>query len=90
MTEETYENSEAILALILGLLALVVPVLAPFAWFYGHREVDAIDRGDRDPAHRSQANFGRIVGMVISLISALFLTFAIFAVVYGVFVLAGR
>lgn len=44
------EESEATTALVLGVLSLFVPLLAPFAWYYGAREVNAIDANRRDPA----------------------------------------
>lgn len=59
------ETSQATLALILGILGIVMCGLAaPFAWWLGKSEVDAIDAGRRPPEGRSNANAGKILGMV--------------------------
>ena len=80
MTDQAFpEASESTAALILGVLTFPMPVLGPFAWFFGHREVSAIDAGRRDPVGRREANFGRIVGMVATIMAAAVLAFVVFA-----------
>jgi hypothetical protein len=47
-----------------GLLTGVLILLSPVAWLVGQQELTAIDDGRRDPANRSRANAGRIMGIV--------------------------
>lgn len=59
------EGSQATTALVLGILGIVTcPILAPIAWQLGTKELEAIDGGRRDPANRGNANVGRILGIV--------------------------
>jgi hypothetical protein len=56
--------------IVLGLLSfLVCGLLAPFAWYLGNRELQAIDAGMRPPDQRSMAEVGRILGMVMTLLA---------------------
>jgi hypothetical protein len=59
------ESSQAVLALILGIVGLFVfwPV-APFAWVIGRSEVRAVDAGRRDPSNRGVALAGQIMGII--------------------------
>ena len=51
--------------LIFGILGLVIcQIFAPFAWYMGNQAVAAIDAGRADPAERTSANIGRILGIV--------------------------
>ena len=82
MTDETSpESSASGAALVLGVLTFPMPFLGPFAWFIGHREVKAIDAGRRDPAGRREANFGRIVGMVATILAVAVVAFVAFALI---------
>ncbi len=59
------ESSQATLALILGIVGLVVcAIAAPFAWSIGNKELQGIDAGRRDPSNRGQANAGKILGII--------------------------
>lgn len=59
------EASQATLALVLGILGIVVcQVLAPAAWVIGNNELKAIDGGLRPPENRGNANAGKILGIV--------------------------
>ncbi len=61
------EQSQATLALILGLLGfLVMPLLAPFAWAIGSREISGIKAGRRPPENRTMARIGQILGILMS------------------------
>ena len=73
------EASQATLALILGSLLLLLPILSPFAWWLGGKEKKAIDAGRRDPANRGLA----VAGWVLGIIGTIFL---IIGVVVGVIV----
>lgn len=83
------EQSQATTALVLGILGLVLcQILAPFAWYIGNKEVDAIDAGRRPPENRGTGNAGRILGIIGSvllilglLVGALILFLGIFGVV---------
>ena len=87
MADQTFpESSASGAALILGVLTFPIPLLGPFAWFVGHREVKAIDAGRRDPEGRREANFGRIVGMIATILAAAVLAFLVFALVLALIV----
>jgi len=66
MTANHYpEDSQATVSLVLGILGLVLcQVLAPFAWSIGNTEIKAIDAGQRNPANRSTAQAGKILGII--------------------------
>lgn len=67
------EQSRATTVFVLGLLGvLVFPLLAPFAWSMGTRELQAIDTGRRAPDNRQLARIGRILGIAMSLLLILF------------------
>lgn len=66
-TSQPQEASQATTILILGILGLVVcGLLGPVAWYMGNQELAAIDAGRRPAEGRSNANIGRILGMVTS------------------------
>ncbi|MEM9134078.1 MAG: DUF4190 domain-containing protein [Actinomycetota bacterium] len=61
------EQSQATAAFVLGLLGFfVMPLLAPFAWAMGSREIAAIDAGRRPPGNRTLARIGQVLGIVMS------------------------
>ena len=66
MTQSPYpEASQATTALVLGILGIVIcPVLGPFAWSMGVKEMQAIDGGRRPPENRGTANASKILGIV--------------------------
>jgi hypothetical protein len=79
------EPSQAVLALILGIVGLFVfwPV-APFAWVIGRNEVRAVDAGRRDPSNRGAALAGQvmgIIGTVLLVLGALLIVVAIIVLV---------
>ncbi len=63
------ESSQATTILVLGVLSLVcLPILGPVAWVLGNQELRAIHEGRRDPANRSTANAGKILGIIGSVL----------------------
>ncbi len=59
------EASQATTILVLGIISVVAcQILGPFAWTMGNKELEAIDAGRRPPENRSNANAGRILGIV--------------------------
>jgi hypothetical protein len=59
------ESSQATTALVLGILSIVIcQLLGPFAWYIGKQELEAIDAGRRPPDNRGNANAGKILGIV--------------------------
>jgi uncharacterized membrane protein YjgN (DUF898 family) len=59
------EHPQATMVLILGILGLVLcTVLSPIAWVMGNRVVREIDASAGQVGGRSQANAGRICGIV--------------------------
>ncbi len=90
VTNEMYpEQSQATTALVLGILGIVIcGLLAPFAWYIGNKEVQAIDEGLRPPENRGTANAGKILGIIGTvllaigvIIGVIFLLFAVVAAV---------
>jgi hypothetical protein len=77
-----WEPSHAVLALVLGLIALFVfwP-LAPFAWGIGRNEIRAVDAGRRDPANRGVAVAGMVLGIIGTALLVLGFVFVVIAVV---------
>lgn len=67
------EQSQATAAFVLGLLGFFVfPLLAPFAWAMGSREIAGIDAGRRPPDNRSLARIGQVLGIIMSALLILF------------------
>lgn len=63
------EQSQATLALVLGIIGIVAcQVLGPFAWYVGQKELQAIDAGNRPPENRSTANAGKILGIITTVL----------------------
>jgi ABC-type Fe3+ transport system permease subunit len=76
------EQSQATTVFVLGLLGLLVfPLLAPFAWTMGTRELAAIDAGRRPPDNRHLARIGQILGIVMSSLLILFVVVIVALVV---------
>lgn len=74
------EQSQATLALVLGIIGLVAcQILGPVAWIIGNNELKAIDEGRRPPENRGNANAGKILGIISTVLLALGLL-ALFAV----------
>lgn len=79
------ESSNALLALILSIANFIVcPVLSPIAWVIASKELRAIDAGRRDPAKRDQANAGRILGIIGTVLLVLGVVFLFFIIVIAV------
>jgi hypothetical protein len=57
--------SNATTVLVLGIASIMFcALLGPFAWGFGSNELARIDAGQSDPAKRSEAVAGRILGMI--------------------------
>jgi uncharacterized membrane protein YjgN (DUF898 family) len=77
------EHPQAILVLILGILGIVVcGLVAPFAWVMGTRVVREIDASNGQLGGRSEAQTGRICGMVGTGFLALGLLAAVVAIIF--------
>lgn len=78
------EQSQATTALVLGILGLVLcQILAPFAWYIGNQEVNAIDAGRRPPENRGTANAGRILGIIGTVLIVIGIIVLIGILVFG-------
>ena len=64
------EESQALLTLILSLVGIFVcsGVLSPVAWYFGNKELAAIDAGRRDPSKRDMAKAGQVIGIIGSVL----------------------
>ena len=86
------EQSQAVTALVLGVLSIVVcQLLGPFAWKMGNDELRAITEGRRSPEGQSMAQAGKITGIVGTCLLALAVAFLVFFLVaallgFGIFV----
>ncbi len=58
------EASQATTVLVLGIVGIIFPIVAPIAWILARQELRAIEEGRRDPANASTANTGKILGIV--------------------------
>jgi hypothetical protein len=76
------EASQAVLALVMGIIGLFVfwPV-APVAWVIGRKEVRAVDAGRRDPANRGVALAGQVMGIIGTVLLVLGVAFFLVAIV---------
>lgn len=62
-------HPQAITVLVLGILGLVVcGILGPFAWIMGNRVVREIDASRGAVGGRTEANVGRILGIIASVL----------------------
>ncbi len=81
------KHPQATLILVLGILGLVLcQVLAPFAWIMGNRAVREIDANPGAYQGRSEANAGRIcgiIGTVLLILSVVFVAFIIVIAILG-------
>jgi uncharacterized membrane protein YjgN (DUF898 family) len=79
-------NQKATTALVLGILGVVVcGVIAPFAWSIGGKAVQEIDASGGAWGGRTEANAGRILGMVgTALLVVGVLAFVAFVVIFVV------
>ena len=84
------EESQAVTALVLGILSIVLcQLLGPFAWKIGNDELAAIAAGRRPGENVSTAQAGRICGIVGTCLLGLGLLFLIFWLVLVALGIAG-
>ena len=69
------EPSQATTALVLGILGIMCFITALFAWYFGTREVKAMDQGRRNPANRGTGTAGKVLGIVGTILGSLLLVF---------------
>ena len=75
------ESSQAVLALVLGLIGVFVfQLVAPFAWVVANREIRAIDAGRRQPSSRGLAVAGKVLGIIGTIVLILEVVFLVIAV----------
>lgn len=76
------EQSQATTILVLGILSIVIcGLLGPVAWSMGNKELAAIDAGRRDPTKRGNAQAGRIIGIVATILLIVGVLFIVVALV---------
>ncbi|RLV56423.1 DUF4190 domain-containing protein [Aeromicrobium phragmitis] len=79
------KHPQATLVLILGILGLAVcGVLAPVAWVMGNRALREIDANPQQFGGRSEANAGRILGIVGTAFLAIGLLLLVALLAFGV------
>lgn len=72
-------HPQAMTVLILGILSVVLcQVLGPFAWIMGNRVVAEVDAAGGAYAGRDQANIGRILGIIGTVLLVLSIVALIF------------
>ena len=76
------EHHQASTVLVLGILGLVLcQLISPFAWVMGNRVVHEIDASGGQLGGRTQANAGRICGIVGTCMIGVSLLFGVVALV---------
>lgn len=81
---EPPKHPQSTTALVLGIVGIVAcGVVAPFAWVIGGRAVREIDASPGTYGGRSEANAGRILGIVGSVLLALAVVGILLLVVLG-------
>jgi hypothetical protein len=79
------DHPKATTVLVLGILGLVVcSVLAPVAWVMGNGVVREIDASNGAIGGRSNANIGRILGIVGTALLALAAVFILIAIIIAI------
>jgi TRAP-type C4-dicarboxylate transport system permease small subunit len=79
------ESSQAVLALVLGLIGVFVfQLVAPFAWVVANREIRGIDAGRREPSNRGLAVAGKILGIIGTILLIIGVVFLV--IVIAIFV----
>jgi len=74
-------SSQAVTALILGILSLVCcPIVGPFAWYLGNQERKAVRSGRSSSASEALAVAGMILG-ILGTLSLVF--FALWILLFG-------
>ena len=77
-------HPQAITVLVLGILGLVVcGILGPFAWVMGNRTVREIDASRGALGGRTEANIGRILGIVATVLLIVGLGLVVLIFVFG-------
>ena len=75
------DHPQANVVLVLGILGIVVcPVVAPVAWVMGNRVVREIDASGGAVGGRSNANVGRVLGLVITVLTIVVVTLGVLGV----------
>lgn len=79
------ESSNALAALICSIGGFVLcGVLFPVGWWLGSKELGGIKAGRRDPANKSLAQAGRIIGMIGTILMILAIVSIVGLVITGV------
>ena len=77
------DHHQAVTVLILGILGLVLcQLISPFAWVMGNRVVGEIDASGGQLGGRTQANAGRICGIVGTCLLGASILFGALALVF--------
>lgn len=79
------KHPQATTVLVLGILSLVVcGLLGPFAWAMGNRALREIDANPGAYQGRSEANAGRICGIIATVLLILVVVLMVVAVTFGI------
>ena len=79
------DHPQANTVLVLGILGIVVcGILAPFAWVMGNRVLREIDASNGQLGGRSNANAGRICGIIGTILIGVGLLFAVGVVIVAI------
>ncbi|HWC25836.1 MAG TPA: DNA translocase FtsK 4TM domain-containing protein [Solirubrobacteraceae bacterium] len=80
----TPNASNAVLALVLGVIGLVLcPICAPFAWSIGKRAENEVDAAGGALGGRGMATAGRIVGIIGTVLLAVYVLVVVVVVLLG-------
>lgn len=78
------KHPQSTLALVLGILGLVIcSILGPFAWYIGGKAVNEIDASRGRYEGRSEANAGKILGIIATVLLGIGVLITLAVVFFG-------
>lgn len=78
------EQSQAVLALILGIVGLFsCGITSVVGFFIARKELDGIDQGRRDPANHGTARAAKIISIVVTCFILIWVLLFVFTTVLG-------
>lgn len=84
------KHPSAVTALVLGIISVagvvlcIGPLIAPFAWYLGHKAVSEIDQNPGVYSGRGEANAGKVLGIVGTVLLVLVILY--WALIFGLVV----
>ncbi|HEY9293301.1 MAG TPA: hypothetical protein VIP98_18655 [Microlunatus sp.] len=83
------EHPQGTTILVLGVLSIVVPVIGFVAWYMGHKVQREIDESGAVYSNTGNINAGKIIGMIMSILTIVGAAFLIVYVIFMIIMLVG-